>query len=95
MDTHDQKKGEVVLVSESRELLTELPPGQIILFEQYRLIRRTWWWVLLLAILVSAATWYYVTWNIEPEFMATAVSVPPRKSGTPLDNLIGDVGGGL
>lgn len=95
MDTHDQQQREVVLVSESRELLTELPPGQIILFEQYRLVRRTWWWVLLLALLVSAATWYYVTWEVKPEFMATAVSVPPRKSGTPLDNLIGDVGGGL
>ena len=95
MDTHDQQQREVVVVSESRDLLTELPPGQIILFEQYRLLRRTWWWVLLLALLVTAATWYIVTWHVQPEYMATAISVPPRKSGTPLDNLIGDVAGGL
>ncbi|MCE2502603.1 MAG: hypothetical protein J4G05_00855 [Chlorobi bacterium] len=72
-----------------------LPPGQIILFEQYRLLRRTWWWVLILALIVSAGVWYYVNNHVTPEFRATAVSVPPRKSGTPLDNLLGDFSSGL
>ena len=72
-----------------------LPPGQVILFEQYRLLRRTWWWVLILALLVSAGVWYYVSNHVIPEFKATAVSVPPRKSGTPLDNLLGDFSSGF
>jgi hypothetical protein len=67
----------------------------MLLFEQYRLIRKTWWWVLLIAVIATAGMWFYVTYQVEPEFEATAVAVPPRKSSTPLDNLLGDMTSGL
>jgi len=72
-----------------------VPPGQALLFEQYRIVRRTWLWVLLAAVIVTAGVWYYISEYIEPEFLATAEIVPPRKSSTPLDNLLGDAASGL
>lgn len=72
-----------------------LQPGQVLLFEQYRLLRRTWLWVLLAAIVVTALVWYYVAEHVEPEYLATVEVVPPRKSTTPLDNLLGDAASGL
>src|SRR5687767_1041316 len=71
------------------------PIGQVILFEQYRLLRRTWWWVLLVAVIAAVGAFLYVTHVVTPEYAATAVVVPPRKSGTPLDNLLGDVAAGF
>lgn len=73
----------------------EIPPGQALLFEQFGLIRRTWYWVLLAAAVASAGVFFYVTTYVEAEYLAVADVVPPRKSSTPLDNLLGDVGSGL
>jgi len=63
--------------------------GQVILFEQYRMFRRTWWWILALSLIAGAATAYYAFFIAVPEYKAVAVAAPPNKSGTPLDNLIG------
>ncbi len=70
-------------------------PGQALLFEQYRIVRRTWYWVLLAAVLVTVGVYLYVSEYVEPEFLATTELVPPRKTSTPLDNLLGDVASGL
>ena len=70
-------------------------PGQALLFEQYRIVRRTWYWVLLIAVLVTAGVFFYVSEFVEPEYLAVAELVPPRKTSTPLDNLLGDVASGL
>ena len=80
----------------TREVSQRLvPPGQALLFEQYRLVRRTWLWIVLAAVIVTAGVWYYISEHVQPEFMATAEVVPPRKSSTPLDNLLGDAASGL
>lgn len=78
-----------------RGAIEAFPIGQVILFEQYRLLRRTWWWVLLISAVAAVAAFLYVTNVVTPEYAATAVVVPPRKSGTPLDNLLGDVAAGF
>jgi uncharacterized protein involved in exopolysaccharide biosynthesis len=68
-----------------------VPDGQVILFEQYRLIRRTWKWVLLTAVLVTIGVGAYVFLAVPVEYMATVRALPPNKSGTPLDNLVGGI----
>lgn len=65
------------------------PHGQVLLFEQYTLLRRTWKWVLLIAVLVTAGVGAYVFLAVQPEYLASVRALPPNKSGTPLDNLIG------
>ena len=75
--------------------LTGIPQGQVVLFEQYGILRRTWWWVLLIAVAVTGAVWFYVSNYVPVEYMATTVTVPPRKTGTPLDNLLGDLSTGM
>ncbi len=72
-----------------------LANGQVILFEQYRLFRRTWWWILLVSLAAAAGAAYYAYEIAVPEFKAVAVAVPPKKSGTPLDNLVGGLGSSL
>ncbi len=69
--------------------------GQVMLFEQYRLLRKTWFWVLLLSLMATAGMAYYAYYVVEPEFMASVVAVPPNKSGTPLDNLFGNIAASL
>ncbi|MEP7217444.1 MAG: hypothetical protein ABI876_00930, partial [Bacteroidota bacterium] len=75
----------------------EGPPldGQVILFEQYGLLRRSWKWMLILAILVTAGVAVYVYTSIPVEYMATVRALPPNKSGTPLDNLVGGIASSL
>ena len=63
--------------------------GQAILFEQYALLRRTWKWVLLVSLLVAAAAGAYVMMFVPKEYKAVIRVVPPNKSGSPLDNIIG------
>lgn len=75
--------------------VTGIPQGQVVLFEQFGILRRTWWWVLLIAFVVTGTVWFYVSNYVPVEYMATAVAVPPRKSGTPLDNLLGDISSGM
>lgn len=72
-----------------------VPPGQALLFEQYRILRKSWYWVLIASLLVTAGIYFYVSEFVEPEFLAVAEIVPPRKTSTPLDNLLGDVASGL
>lgn len=69
--------------------------GQVMLFEQYRLLRKTWFWVLLLSLVATAGMAYYAYYVVEPEFAASVVAVPPNKSGTPLDNLFGNIAASL
>ncbi|MBL0332887.1 MAG: hypothetical protein IPP08_04385 [Chlorobiota bacterium] len=69
--------------------------GEQILFEQYSIILKTWKLVLLISVLSTIATAYYVI-NVMPiEFMAQVVALPPNKSGTPLDNLLGGLSSSL
>ena len=93
MDT-TQDKGSAMNVSPPD------PPGishgQVVLFEQYSILRKTWWWVLLVALVVTGGVWFYVQNFVAVEYLATAVAVPPRKTGTPLDNLLGgDISSGV
>ncbi len=90
---NSQEKGSAIIVSPQNA--TVIPHGQAILFEQYSILRKTWWWVLLLALLITGGVWFYVANYIPVEYRATAVSVPPRKTGTPLDNLLGDISSGV
>jgi len=86
------KREEIII---SRQI--EVPPadGQVILFEQFTLLRRTWKWVLLVAIIVTAGVGAYVYLAVTPEYLATVRALPPNKSGTPLDNLIGGMASSL
>ena len=87
--------------SSREQLIIEQPDermklsGQVMLFEQYRLLRKTWFWVLLLSLMATAGMAYYAYYVVEPEFMASVVAVPPNKSGTPLDNLFGNIAASL
>lgn len=84
-----QVKQEEILIARA---IDPVPPnGQVILFEQFRLLRRSWWRVLLIALLVTAATAYYAFKVMPAEFRSTVVALPPNKSGTPLDNLVGGI----
>ena len=62
----------------------------MILFEQFTLLRRTWKWVLLVAIVVTVGVGFYV-FSIPVEYLASVRALPPNKSGTPLDNLVGGI----
>lgn len=68
-----------------------LPDGQVILFEQYRLFRRTWKLVLAIALVVTAGVAVYVFSFLKVEYLAVTRALPPNKSGTPLDNLVGGI----
>jgi uncharacterized protein involved in exopolysaccharide biosynthesis len=65
--------------------------GQVILFDQFTLFRRSWKWVLLFSVLATIAAGIYAFTVIPVEYKATAVALPPNKSGTPLDNIAGGV----
>ncbi len=71
--------------------MTRFPSGQVVLFEQYRLFRRTWWIIGLIALLAAVGTFIYVTYYVPKEYRGVAIVVPPNKSGTPLDNLLGGI----
>jgi hypothetical protein len=45
--------------------------------------------------MATAGMAYYAYYVVEPEFMASVVAVPPNKSGTPLDNLFGNIAASL
>lgn len=92
MDNTQEKNSAIVVAGADP---AEIPHGQVILFEQYSILRKTWWWVLLVAVLVTGGVWFYVENYVPEEYRATAVSVPPRKTGTPLDNLLGDISSGV
>lgn len=74
-----------------RQIEQAAPHGQVLLFEQYTMLRRSWKWVLLIAILVTAGVGAYVFLGIQPEYLASVRALPPNKSGTPLDNLVGGI----
>ncbi len=65
--------------------------GDIILFEQYSLLRRTWMWVLIAAVLVAGGVGAYYFLAVPVQYSSVVRLLPPNKSGTPLDNLIGGV----
>lgn len=65
--------------------------GQIILFEQYRLFRRIRWWILAAAAIVTAAVGVLYFTVIPVQYASVVRVLPPNKSGTPLDNLLGGV----
>jgi tyrosine-protein kinase Etk/Wzc len=69
--------------------------GQAVLFEQYALLRRTWKWVLLVSIVAAAAAGAYVVLYVPKEYKATIRIVPPNKTGSPLDNIIGGMSASL
>jgi tyrosine-protein kinase Etk/Wzc len=75
----------------------EGPPleGQAVLFEQYSLLRRTWKWVLLVAIVGTAIAGYYVMNFVPKEYKAVIRVVPPNKTGSPLDNILGGLSASL
>lgn len=75
--------------------ITGIPQGQVVLFEQFGIMRRTWWWVLIISLAITGCVWIYVSNFVPVEYMATTVTVPPRKTGTPLDNLLGDLSTGM
>jgi len=60
-----------------------------VLFEQYALFQKTWKWVLAVSIIATLATAYFVLYELPIEYKSEVVALPPNKSGTPLDNLIG------
>ncbi|MBS1913540.1 MAG: hypothetical protein JST22_16250 [Bacteroidetes bacterium] len=68
-----------------------LPEGQVILFEQFRMFKRTWKLVLAIAIVATAGVAVYVFGYMPVEYMAVVRALPPNKSGTPLDNIIGGI----
>lgn len=86
-----QDTGSAIVVTQKETL----PHGQVVMFEQFGILRRTWWWVLIVAAIVTGSVWFYVANYVPVEYMATAVAVPPRKTGTPLDNLLGDISSGV
>lgn len=89
MAIQEKMRREEIVVMERQ--VTALPEGQVILFEQFTLVRRTWKWVLLVALLVTAAVGAYVYLVMPVEYLASVRALPPNKSGTPLDNLVGGI----
>jgi uncharacterized protein involved in exopolysaccharide biosynthesis len=69
--------------------------GQAILFEQYALLRRTWKWVLVVSLVGAALAGAYAIFFVPKEYKATIRVVPPNKSGSPLDNIIGGLSASL
>ncbi len=89
MASNDRSKREVVVVTNS---VPDVPhEAETILFEQFRLVRRTWKLVLAIALLITAGIGVYVFAFMPVEYMAIVRALPPNKSGTPLDNLIGGI----
>ncbi len=87
-----QTMHEEVLVARTIETTTApQPSGQVIVFEQFRLFRRSWWRVLLIAVVATVATGIYLFNFVPVEFRSTVVALPPNKSGTPLDNIVGGI----
>ncbi len=72
-----------------------VPSGQVVLFEQYRLFSRSWKWVLLIAVVATVCTGLYFYLFVPKTYTATAVALPPNKSQTPLDDLLGGVASSL
>lgn len=72
-----------------------VPSGQVILFEQYSLLRRSWKWVLLAAVVVTMLVGAYFYFMVPKQYTATAIALPPNKSGTPLDDILGGVASSL
>ncbi len=89
MTRHDMIKREEMAIEPRAD--DTLPHGQVLLFEQYTLFRRTWRWVLLLAVLATVGVGAYVFLAVPPEYLAAVRALPPNKSGTPLDNLVGGI----
>jgi tyrosine-protein kinase Etk/Wzc len=69
--------------------------GQAVLFEQFALFRRTWKWVLAVSLVCAAAAGAYAILVLPKEYRATIRVVPPNKSGSPLDNIIGGLSASL
>ena len=90
----NMKRDEIVI--ETRNGQSPVPAdGQIILFEQFALLRRSWKWVLLVSLLITGAVAFYVLTMVPKEYMGVAVALPPNKSGTPLDALMGGISSSL
>lgn len=90
-----EKRAQALLVVEPNGSAGGYAPGQVILFEQFRLIKKTWWWVLLIALAITGAVGWYAFTQIPVQYKADVVSLPPNKSGTPLDNILGGVASSL
>lgn len=88
MTGNDDMNGGVVVVASGPRQMTE---SQVILFEQFRLFRRTWKLVAAIAILVTAGVAVYAFTVMKVEYVASVRALPPNKSSTPLDNLIGGI----
>jgi tyrosine-protein kinase Etk/Wzc len=86
---------EDILIDNQNGVVPVPPDGQVILFEQFTIIRRSWKWVLLVSILISAAVGFYVMTMVPKEYLGVAIALPPNKSGTPLDNLMGGISSSL
>lgn len=90
MIPHETARREEIIVVD-RGSTPIVSDGQVILFEQFRLIRRTWKWVLLVALVVTVGIGAYVFTAVPVEYLATVRALPPNKAGTPLDNLVGGI----
>jgi uncharacterized protein involved in exopolysaccharide biosynthesis len=93
MLTHETRRADEIRIPPVGEpLVTE---GQIVLFEQWSLLRRTWPWVLATAIVAAVVATAYAMIAIPKEYAATVTVVPPNKSSSPLDNLLGGISSSL
>jgi hypothetical protein len=88
-------KREELIIENQNGLVPTLPDGQVILFEQFTILRNSWKWVVLVSLLVTGAVGFYVVTMVPQEFLGVAVALPPNKTGTPLDNLMGGISSSL
>jgi len=94
MDTVE-KRTQALLVVEANGAGSAFAPGQVVLFEQFRLLRKTWWWVLLLAFAATGVMAWYAYTVLPVQYKADVLALPPNKSGTPLDGILGGVASSL
>ena len=95
MISKETTQREDIIIENQNGLVPTLPDGQVILFEQFTILRRSWKWVLLVSVLVTAAVGFYVITMVPKEYMGMTVALPPNKAGTPLDNLMGGISSSL
>lgn len=91
-DTATMQRDEVAV---ERIIASPAAEGQIILFEQWELFRRSWKWVLLVAVIGTIGAFLYAWYMVPKEYQASITVVPPNKSSSPLENAVGSISSSL
>lgn len=80
---------------EGHMLPSKASSGDIIMFEQYAMLRKSWLWISLFAGVITVAVGVYYFTSVPVLYSSTIRVLPPNKSSTPLDNILGGLASSL